>query len=322
MQCLHSFISDNTRSPILWRQSSQRCIKKPELAKKLLLKVLFERAFMKFNVTKRGSSATIQINEAEFVAGKHWFWEKFSENWEAETQNFFTTNIVRGTDCLDLGGWIGITAMMATALGARRVDILEPNPMNFMNLLATQLSNENLLKSWCLSNSCISDSDENQFIGPFPKIFSSASSSRTSSNEVDGVEIPSLTLSKFRENKRAYSLIKIDIEGGEQFILKDLHMFGDSMSAIWLSLHPAILLERGDDIEFYAQEVARLSESFYITDGNNFEIDTQTVKERVLSKEARPTWGTEWGNLFEIGLLPKCYFTRISADEVITRKLQ
>ena len=115
---------------------------------------------------------------------------------------------------------------MATALGARRVDILEPNPMNFMNLLATQLSNENLLKRWCLSNSCISDSNENRFVGPFPKIFSSASSGRTSSDEFDGVEILSLTLSNFRENKRDYSLIKIDIEGAEKFILKDLHLFG------------------------------------------------------------------------------------------------
>ena len=277
---------------------------------------------MKFDIPKSGSSTTVQINGANFVLSKHWFWETFSENWEVDTQNFFTTNIVRDTDYLDLGGWIGITAMMATALGARRVDILEPNPMNFMNLLATQLSNENLLKSWCLSNSCISDSNENRFVGPFPKIFSSASSGRTSSDEFDGVEILSLTLSNFRENKRDYSLIKIDIEGAEKFILKDLHLFGDSMSAIWLSLHPAILLERGDDIELYAQEVARLSESFYITDGNNFEIDTQTVKERVLSKEARPIWGTEYGNLFEIGLLPKCCFTRISADKVIARKLQ
>ena len=36
----------------------------------------------------------------------------FSENWEVDTQNFFTTNIVRDTDYLDLGGWIGIKVII------------------------------------------------------------------------------------------------------------------------------------------------------------------------------------------------------------------
>ena len=74
------------------------------LATKLLAKFLFERKYMKFDITKSGSSTTVQINGANFVLGKHWFWETFSENWEVDTQNFFTTNIVRDTDYLDLGG--------------------------------------------------------------------------------------------------------------------------------------------------------------------------------------------------------------------------
>ena len=120
--------------------------------------------------------------------------------------------------------------------------------MNFISLLTTQLSNENLMKNWCLSNSCVSTSENNQFIGPFEKIFTSSSNSQTSFDEHGGVEVFSLTLDKFRENKKDYSLIKIDIEGAEQYILEDLLIFSDTRAAIWLSLHPAMLLGNGDDI--------------------------------------------------------------------------
>ena len=274
---------------------------------------------MKFHIKRGDSFTNIRINEASFVVGKHWFWDEVSDKWESETQNFFSTNIVRGSDYLDIGGWVGFTAMMATALGARRVDIVEPNPMNFISLLTTQLSNENLMKNWCLSNSCVSASDSNQFIGPFEKIFTSSSNGQTSFDEQGGVEVFSLTMSKFRENKKDYSLIKIDIEGVEQYILEDLLIFRDTRAAIWLSLHPAMLLRQGDDLEVYWQKLASLSADFFFSDGNNREIDTEILKERVLSKEDRPSWGTEWGNLFEIGLLPKRYFKLSSSDKILTR---
>lgn len=275
---------------------------------------------MKFRVEKGDSLTKVKIDEAAFVVGKHWFWDKVSDNWELETQNFFTTNLVRGTDYLDIGGWIGFTAMMATALGARRVDIVEPNPMNFISLLTTQLSNENLLKSWCLSNSCVSASEESQFIGPFDKIFTSSSNGQTSFKELEGVEVFSLTLKQFKENRKDYSLIKIDIEGAEQYILQDLHIFNEVGAAIWLSLHPAMLRRQGDDLKAYCNNLERLSLDFFFSDGNNCELDTKKLRERVLSEEDRPSWGTEWGNLFEIGLLPKRFFKRLSSDKILVRK--
>lgn len=274
---------------------------------------------MKFHVEIDEPTTHITINETSFAVGKHWFWEQVSDKWEPETQKFFSTNIESGLDFLDIGGWVGFTAMIATALGAKRVDIVEPNPMNFIRLLTTQLSNQNLMKSWCLSNSCVSACDDNQFIGPFQKIYTSSSNGQTSFDENGGVEVFSLTLNKFRENKKDYSLIKIDIEGAEQYILEDLPIFGDSRAAIWLSLHPAMLRNQGDDLEAYWEKIARLSVDFFFSDGNNCEIDTQTLKARVLSEEDRPSWGTEWGNLFEIGLLPKRFFKQSSSDKIFTR---
>ena len=157
---------------------------------------------MKFHVKRGDSFTNIRINEASFVVGKHWFWDEVSDKWESETQNFFSTNIISGSDYLDIGGWIGFTAMMATALGAKRVDIVEPNPMNFISLLTTQLSNENLMKNWCLSNSCVSACDNNQFIGPLEKIYTSSSNGQTTCNESGGVEVFSLTLKKNLEKTK------------------------------------------------------------------------------------------------------------------------
>ena len=68
-----------------------------------------------------------------------------------------------------------------------------------------------------------------------------------------------------------------------------------------------MLRRQGDDLEAYWHKLECLSIDFFFSDGNNCEIDTKTLKERVLSKEDRPSWGTEWGNLFEIGLLPALF---------------
>ena len=63
---------------------------------------------MKFQVKRGDSFTNIRINVASFVVGKHWFWDEVSDNWELETQNFFRTNIVSGSDYLDIGGWVGL----------------------------------------------------------------------------------------------------------------------------------------------------------------------------------------------------------------------
>ena len=36
---------------------------------------------------------------------------------------------------------------------------------------------------------------------------------------------------------------------------------------------------------------------------------TDILAQRILSEEQYPSWGSEWGNLFEVGLLSRRYFT-------------
>ena len=146
-----------------------------------------------------------------------------------------------------------------------------------------------------LINSCVSACDNNQFIGPLEKIYTSSSNGQTTCNESGGVEVFSLTLKKTEKTKKDYSLIKIDIEGAEQYILEDLLMFSDSRAAIWLSLHPAMLLRQGDDLEAYWQKLASLSMSFFFSDGNNCEIDIQTLKERVFEQRKQAKLGNKMG---------------------------
>ena len=90
---------------------------------------------IKISVKKNVKNTTIKVNDFNFIVLNHWFWEKFNENWEPQTLNFFKRNLVKGRDYLDIGAWVGPTSLIATALGAGKVKIIEPNPMNFFHLL-------------------------------------------------------------------------------------------------------------------------------------------------------------------------------------------
>jgi len=49
---------------------------------------------------------------------------------------------------------------------------------------------------------------------------------------------------------------------------------------------------------------------FYFVNEDNKLIPDKVLADRILTLEEYPPWGTKWGNLFEIGLLPKSAFDK------------
>ena len=187
------------------------------------------------------NAENISVGSSSFRAPRHWFWKQFDNNWEPETRIFFRNNIIKGSNVLDIGGWVGPTAMIATDLGAAKVKVIEPNPINFFNLIQTQLAN-NLLSKWWLVNACVSTEAGSARIGPLRGINSGSSATNIREQHDDGAEIISLPLRDIATEK--YSLVKIDIEGHEEAIIKDLDIFAHTSSAIWLSIHVPFLSNR------------------------------------------------------------------------------
>lgn len=258
---------------------------------------------MKIEVEEGEAQTIVRLDDLAFALPNHWFWKQFSERWEPQTFAFFRKNLIPGSAYLDIGAWIGPTAMFATALGASKLKLVEPNPVNFFLLLSTQISNQ-LFDRWFLVNACLSTERSSEFIGPLSGVKSGSSATNMREEHKDGVEIISLKMEDLVRENEDFSLVKIDIEGAEAFVVRDLALFEDRNSAIWLSLHPPFFKDR----EAFANDLLSLEGAFHFVNENNARIDLRTLSERILSSEEKPDWGTEWGNFFEIGLLPKQHF--------------
>ena len=243
----------------------------------------------------------VKVGNSTFTAPEHWFWNQFNSSWEPETRVFFKKNLIKGSNYLDIGAWVGPTAMIATDLGAGKVKIVEPNPVNFMLLTQTQLSN-NLLSKWWLINACVSDRRGSTRIGPLKGINSGSSATNIREEHKDGAEVISLKLEDILTEE--YSLVKIDIEGAEAFIVKDLRLLEDSNTAIWLSIHVPHYSNRKQ----FLYDLRSLENAFYFTDEYNVQLTSSTISSRIMSNDPKPLWGTQQGNFFEIGLLPKKHF--------------
>jgi FkbM family methyltransferase len=259
---------------------------------------------VKFQVNKLQDHTKIILGDTQFIVPSHWFWDQAEDNWEPQTFRFFERNLICGTDFLDIGAWVGPTSMIATALGARKSKIIEPNPVNFWHLLVTQINNPELFQSWFLVNACVSDKAGSARIGPLSGIKSGSSATNIRQNHADGAEIISLRLEDMVKGNDNFSLVKVDIEGAEASILPDLKIFAKSEAAVWLSLHPPFISEK----EKLLHDVLQLTDSFYLTDDENKPLAEEVLKEFILTEETHPRWGTKWGNFFEIGLLPKQAF--------------
>lgn len=244
----------------------------------------------------------VYIDADSFMVPVHWFWDEFIANWEPQTFHFFRNNLIGGSNYLDIGGWVGPTALLATALGASKTMIVEPNPRNFLNLLLTQKAN-NFYDKWTLVNACVASSRGFLQIGPIEGIHHASSATNIRNQEQSGVEVLSIKVEDLLGHSD-FSLVKIDIEGAEALIVDDLHLFADSEAAIWLSLHPPFI----DNKEDFLAKLVNLNDKYFFVDHSNSELHLGTLGLQILSDIEKPAWGTEWGNFFEIGLLPKKYY--------------
>jgi FkbM family methyltransferase len=258
-------------------------------------------------VKKNETGFEVSINEIRFAVPNHWFWERFSKSWEPQTYRFFERNILVGSSFLDIGGWVGPTSMIATALGATFCKIVEPNPISFANLVSTQMLNSQLIQQWMLVNALVSNSNDPGVIGPINALYGSSSTSRAFYGKGSGAKIISLTLDDLVKGSEKFSLAKIDIEGSEEKIFSSLPIFCKTGTAVWLSLHPPLFKNAKNS----QANLTGLSEQFFLCGPDNKPFNLKELEHRMLtslSTQDKPEWGTEYGNTFEIGLLPKSHY--------------
>lgn len=238
----------------------------------------------------------VSVNNMCFKVAPHWFWKEFAQQmWEPYTYELMRKCLRADSVYVDVGTWVGPTILYAAELGVRKIYGIEANPLTF-KLLTDTISYNECLSDVVLTNNCVTDKDgvNVSFGGKTGEDTSSASSIRGDCWSVD-----STTLLGYirRHTITDIDLLKIDIEGAETFITDDLiELSTVPQLTISLSLHPPMW----EDREKTAASVISALHQFSLFQANGTPVDIDEISHRVTTSESHPTWGTSFGNFFEV----------------------
>ena len=241
----------------------------------------------------------IYLNEAEFLVAPHWFWPQYVDNWEPDTWAFFDQYVDAGRPVVDIGSWIGPTVLFAAACGAKRIVAVEGNPRTAEHLALTRSANDKLIGLEII-NRVIAPSEG---LVTFGNLDGSEATSSASSTRGTGFNVPSSTISGVIDRFECHnaSIIKIDIEGSEVLIADQLAALSRSNAAILLSLHPPFWKDIAN-LELVHGFLQALSLfRIYSVKGNELSVEDVEGMCRYAG-DVPPTWGTPFGNFFEIVL--------------------
>lgn len=193
----------------------------------------------------------IEVNQYNFwVAVTDFlpFWESLERNaWEPETFAIFDKFIHSDTVFLDVGGWIGSTALYGAQL-SKKTYVFEPDPIAFKELKRNLHLNSDA--DWHsrvrLENAAISHENGELNLGAHGDGGDSMSSALLSDDE-DSWRVKAVELLDYakRENLIGEDVFcKIDIEGFEYDLAPSFAAFVESFpkARVFLSLHPQFLI--------------------------------------------------------------------------------
>ena len=180
------------------------------------------------------------------------FWRDKFSTWEPITFGIFDRFLDPTKTCIDLGGWIGTTCIYASRK-SKNVVVVEADPLSYKDLQRN-----------CKLNDC------NNVTAVHKAIFSESGRriSIVGNNEsisqitldgsghpVDTISIHALLLDT-KVDPNTISIIKVDIEGAEEFILKDLYNLHRMYDIpLYVSFHYPFFKDKNlDRFDFLSEE--------------------------------------------------------------------
>ncbi len=193
-------------------------------------------------VTKNGRTFTVRVTPNID------FWERLEKGtWEPSTFTVLDAFATPDTNYLDVGGWIGPTALYA-AQRARQAHAFEPDPVAYRELDANLRANRD--REWAsrlqLHNKAVSSSDGTLKLGSQAG-GGDSQSSVFFSEAATSWEVEMISLRRFIEDNGLGHdplFIKMDIEGAEYGLLPSLKgILAGHNVVLYLSLHPHLLMD-------------------------------------------------------------------------------
>jgi FkbM family methyltransferase len=174
------------------------------------------------------------------------FWRDIYSNWEHETFSTFDKYLQKDKVFIDIGGWIGTTAMYGSRK-SKHVYSVEADNKSIADM-QTNLQT-NCVQNYTLIHNAIFNVDNIQIkFGKNKFLSNSKMNDSTSQIYTDGdnsddfyfsetISLPSI-IQKYQIEPDNISLIKVDIEGGEENILNDLfHIHKTHNVPLYISFH-------------------------------------------------------------------------------------
>lgn len=178
------------------------------------------------------------------------FWKNIYSSWEIETFNVFDKFLDYSKIFIDIGGWIGTTSIYGSRK-SKHVYSIEADSLSFIDL--TKNINLNCKKgSTTLINKAIFNVDDVEIkFGKNKYLQNSKMNDSTSqiynnmndeNMELDTFSVKTITLQRIIDQYKIdpveISLIKVDIEGGEENILDDLFVIHEKFKvSLFVSFH-------------------------------------------------------------------------------------
>lgn len=176
------------------------------------------------------------------------FWDRLHRGeWEPETFAIFERYITSRSLFVDIGAWIGPTALYGAQL-AQQCIAFEPDPVAFAELRANVAANAG--QAWAeriAIHECAINKDGKSFtLGGSAEGADSTSSAlfpdRESQWTVRAKRLGDVLAANRKLGQPVF--IKVDIEGGEYDLLPAIRdVLADSLVTAYVSFHPAMLLE-------------------------------------------------------------------------------
>ena len=173
------------------------------------------------------------------------FWKKIYPTWEPDTFAIFDKLLKKNKVFIDIGAWIGTTSMYGCRK-SKHVYSIEADNLSIKDL-SLNLSNNCIDNNYTIINKAVFNED-NTTINFGKNIFMKDSKMNDStsqiinknssySTQVKTITIDSI-LKKYNIEPSSISLIKVDIEGGEENILNDLYyLYKNHKVPIYISMH-------------------------------------------------------------------------------------
>lgn len=199
---------------------------------------------VRFPHSRRIARGSIAFHVEANDRGEDEFWTKFETGaWEPDTLDLIAAHVDAQTLFLDIGGWIGPTALYAAALGAAVIAV-EADPKALPALQRNIALNPRLAARMEVVAKALHPNPGRVTFGSRRKGGDSMSS-LVHEHMATSWEVETITPPRLAELCRAAAkvFLKVDIEGGEYVVLPRAGaLFALPLSAVHLSLHPDFVL--------------------------------------------------------------------------------